>query len=195
MKKLLFSLSIILLFSSCIKRSSKTETVSRALTPQKVGSATFNDDVEEFVLEDDNDKNIFEEASIEEIDELDLEDISYDDYDNEVVQFEFDSTEVNPHEKEKIKRNIDHVKNTLKKDPNAKVVVDGHSCKIARSQSYNYMISQERANKVAKEYIAQGVPADKVKPVGHGDSKRITDADGRDVQSINRRAETRIVKP
>lgn len=191
MKKLLLYLPILLLFSSCIKK--KQQNSASSATTSKMGSAKFDGDVEEFVLEDDSDGNVFENNGSVDADALDLEDVTLDGSDNEVVQFEFDRTDVKPEEHSKIERNSEVVKKTLSKNPNAKVVVDGHSCKIAKSETYNYMISQERADKVANEYAKTGISKDKIKAVGHGDTVRLTNADGKKAQAINRRAETKVI--
>lgn len=192
MKKLLLYLPILLLFSSCIKKKQQN-SASSATTSRAVGSANFENGVEEFILEDDSDGNVFENNGSVDADALDLEDVTLDGSDNEVVQFEFDRTDVSPEEHSKIDRNSEVVKKTLSKNPNAKVVVDGHSCKIAKSETYNYMISQERADKVANEYAKTGISKDKIKAVGHGDTVRLTNADGKKAQAINRRAETKVI--
>lgn len=197
-KKLLF-LPLLLLFSACFKKkqvnvSAPISQKSSSEWQKKSGTVKFDDDVDEFFLEDDAEGNVFEEGAAAKNVDLDLASLPLEDQNTEVIQFDFDKTNIKPEEKAKVARNSKHAKDVLKDNSDAVLVVDGHSCKIAKSQTYNYMISQERAENVAKEYVNQGVPAEKVKAVGHGSSELITNADGKEAQSVNRRAETKFAK-
>jgi outer membrane protein OmpA-like peptidoglycan-associated protein len=198
MKRFIYIFPILLLLSGCFKKKqvavSTLEVKKQDANWQKVGSAAkFDDDVDEFFLEDDEDGNVFDVSSSGQLaidQELEMATLPLNEQSAEVIQFDFDRTEINPEEKEKIGRNAEHAKDILKDNPDAVVVVDGHSCKIAKNQTYNYMISQERAENVAKEYVKKGISREKVKPVGHGSSELLTNSEGKEAQSVNRRAET-----
>lgn len=184
-------------FPACLKKKTALEStteMTKSNNWQKTGNATFDEDAQEFYLEDDSEDVFDEKKNSRMANDLDLVELDLDEDNGEVVQFQFDKTEVRAEEAPKIERNAEHVKDVLKDNKNACVVVDGHSCKIAKSKSYNYMISQERANNVAKSYQEQGVTSDKIKCVGHGDSQPVTNAAGKEGQAPNRRVETHFVK-
>ncbi|OGB83599.1 hypothetical protein A3F66_03360 [candidate division TM6 bacterium RIFCSPHIGHO2_12_FULL_32_22] len=199
MKKSPFLLVLLFALPACFKKQPVVTTKpAPAVTDsgwEKTGpSVRFDDDVDEFFLEDDEEGNVFEQGISGNDQVLEMAELPLEQQDTEVIQFDFDRTKVKPSEKEKVARNVEHVKDVLNDNPQAVTVVDGHSCKIAKSQTYNYMISQERAENVAKEYVSKGVPESKVKALGHGSSELLTDADGKEAQAPNRRAETKFVK-
>jgi len=176
----------------------KTKKINKKSKKNR-GSYAFSGDTEEFVLEDDLDYDAFGEGSgssdsgkVKNSD-FDWDNIAYDDQSLDPVQFDFDSTKIKSSEKYKLKGNARIIKNELKVDKNLRVVVKGHSCKIAKSELYNRAISQERADNVAKFYIDHGVDKERVNTVGYGATQLLTDADGRDAQSVNRRVETELV--
>lgn len=199
MKKGIFALILLLSVPACFKKKvckpdscvPKTE----AKEWKKGGEAKFDEDAEEFYLEDEETGNVFDNTKeAKPASDLDLQEVDIDNGDEEVVQFDFDRTDIKPEEAPKIERSVKQIKETIKKNPTVKVAVKGHSCHIAKSKTYNYAISQERADKVKKEYVKQGVPVEKVSAVGYGDSQPITEAKGKEGQAPNRRAETKCIK-
>ena len=199
MKKSPFLLILLFALPACFKKqqvvTTKSAPASKDSGWEKTGqSVRFDDDVDEFFLEDDEEGNVFEQGISANDQVLEMAELPLDQQDTEVIQFDFDRTKVKPSEKEKVSRNVEHVKDVLNDNSKAVAVIDGHSCKIAKSQTYNYMISQERAENVSKEYISKGVPENRIKALGHGSSELLTDADGKESQAPNRRAETKFVK-
>ncbi len=112
----------------------------------------------------------------------------------EIIRFDFDKTSIKPEEKIKVEHNAQSTKKALHECPEAEVICDGHACKITRSEAYNHAISQERAEEIKKAYVKGGIEASKVKAVGHGATKLITDAPGKEAQSPNRRVETKVIR-
>ncbi|OGB83137.1 hypothetical protein A3F66_01510 [candidate division TM6 bacterium RIFCSPHIGHO2_12_FULL_32_22] len=200
MKKLFMILPILLLLPACFKKkpvltADKGQKPVCGLKTCQPGKPTkVDEDVEEFFLEDDEDGNVFEKGQPIVDQELEMVSLPLEKQATETVQFDYDRTKIRPEESAKIDKNAAQAKEILKENADAIVVVKGHSCKIAKNQTYNYMISQERAEHVAKEYVKKGVPQEKVKAVGHGSSELLTNAEGKDAQAINRRAETSFKK-
>lgn len=159
---------------------------------QEGGTYVFNDDADEFRLDED-DLDPFDGEKGGDQDDFQWDNIVYDTDAGEVIQFDFDDTAIKPSEKTKIKHNAELAKQELDTNPKSKVTVKGHACKIAKSELYNRAISQERAENVAKAYAEQGIPRDKMSAVGYGAAEPLTDEEGREAQSVNRRVETDFV--
>ncbi len=159
------------------------------------GTYVFNEDSDEFKLDDDI-QDVFEGEG-EAVDakaESQWDNIVYDSDAGEVIQFNFDDTAIKPAEMPKVHHNAELAKQVIDNNPKAQVVVKGHSCKIAKSELYNRAVSQGRADNVAKELAKDQVDAAKIKAVGYGASELLTDEDGMDAQSVNRRVETDFIE-
>ncbi|HJM69224.1 MAG TPA: OmpA family protein [Candidatus Babeliales bacterium] len=176
--------------------------ISRGTDPQSAGSAKiskYDDQIGAFVLEDDADFDIFGDDATAETKQLqaeadqfawqELED--FDQEDGHVVQFEYDSEEIQPSERHKVKKNAKEAKQAI--SAGATVLVEGHSCLISHTEVYNTALSQRRGENVAREYQKAGIPRKKMKVVGRGASKAICFDDDKQAQSVNRRAETKFV--
>ena len=197
MKKdhILILLSLLILTPGCLKKKvnalkNKVSTVFYGKNKHKFSA----EELDEFVLEIENDgDDMFNSTNSSQEDK----DFSWrelePDQEYDKVQFEFDSSEIRPSEAAKIRKNARQVKKELKGRTKTKVSVRGHSCKIAKNQDWNYVLSQERAQKVADVYKKEGIPADKIKAVGYGSSLLLTDAHGIEAQAPNRRVETVLV--
>ena len=185
--------------SGCIrspfKSSSKKEkTRKRGEFVKEGGTYVFSNDADELHLEEDA-SDVFADggAYVGDSDDFQWDNIVYDSDTGEVIQFDFDNTRVGQAEQGKVKHNADLAKQELKSNPNTKVCVKGHSCKIAKSDLYNRAIAQERAEHVAQAYAKQGIPRDKMSAVGYGASEPLTDEEGRTAQAVNRRVETDFI--
>ena len=216
MKKLFVLVFLsLLLVPGCGKKKveqKKPKVVTEVDQNERVKNSTHSDEAEEFVLEDDEkgnitDKsgaNIFEEekqtkkTNVEDSNDQDVSWAELDVDDNaknsDVVQFDFNKSDIKPSEEVKIAKNAKMINEKLATDKKARVVVEGHSCKIAKNKEYNYALSHERAVRVKRAYKKHGVPVDKMKAVGMGTAKLITDKDGMQEQGVNRRAETVFLK-
>ena len=201
MKNAFLPLVLLVAFPACFKKKTAQKQEVAVVVPssksedwKKVGEAKFDDDIEEFYLEDEETGNVFEnnKAALPASD-LDLIEIDLDDHKADVIQFDFDDTRIRQDQASKVEHNAKELKDVLKENKDAVAVVNGHSCKIAKSQTYNYMVSQERAENVKKEYVKNGCPAERFKCKGHGDSQPITQARGKAGQAPNRRVETETI--
>lgn len=176
---------------ACFKKKSSVTTSKRTSLKNSNGQI-FTEDADEFILENDSDVNVFESDNTNEFnnEEIYLDVLNEPQEKGKTVQFDYNSSQINPAEKNKIKQNAKMIKDHLKHDKSTKVVCKGHSCKIAKNKEYNYTLSQERAHKIAKNYENQGIPAKQIKSVGFGDSNPVTQAEGIEGQAPNRRVET-----
>lgn len=197
---------LILLLSLCLPGCRKKNNVVVKSKPliqnvdRRETGKILSEDADEFSLEDDAGFNVFEDENKKQVEskEQSEEELKWEEVDEndskefETIQFDYDQTALKPLEKAKVKKNSKLLKEKLNKNKDAQVRVKGHSCKIAKNKEHNYVVSQERASELKKEYIANGIPEDRIKAVGYGDSMLISDEDGMEAQSPNRRAETVI---
>lgn len=197
-------LALIVTLPGCLRRkkaATPTTVVAATKNVDKKGARkrVYDEELGAFVLEDDADFDVFNQpeegkmAVAEANDELAWEQIEAANEDVEVINFNYDSTEILPSEQPKVAKNAAYIKQELAKKPQANVAVCGHSCKLAKSEMYNNNIAQRRAEKLAKEYQKQGVPAKKIKAVGRGATQPVETRDGETFQKVNRRAETSVI--
>jgi len=69
------------------------------------------------------------------------------------------------------------------------IVIEGHSCNITSSTSYNIMLSEERAKSLAKELKKHGIDEKNIKVIGRGAEMPIVESGNIEQQAPNRRAE------
>lgn len=86
---------------------------------------------------------------------------------------------------------INKTANVLKKYPNAKVRVMGHTDSIG-NPDYNVDLSERRAQAVAKQLVDAGVPAENVSFIGYGAAKPIATNKTREGRAQNRRVELEV---
>lgn len=195
MKKKLLSLVLLFAFPACLKRKNNEQTAPvKTEKPSKTRATIAFEELDDFELEDDEADNIFNTDNAgKPVQDIDFVEVDVHEK-GDTVNFDFDRTAIKEQEKAKIDHNAQEARTVLAKNKDAVVVVNGHSCKIAKSKSYNHMISQERANNVKEAYVERGVEEKRVKAIGHGDSQPITQAKGKAGQAPNRRAETHYLK-
>lgn len=167
--------------------------------PVKPGKPIFDDELEGFVLEDEN-SNAFAPATEEteediNVDEQEVADDAW--YDNRADQtrelglktayFDFDKSEIRADQKPIFESNAKKVKDLV--DHGSTVVVEGHACRYAGSRVYNLMLSEKRAKKAADFLVGKGIPANKLKTVGRGYEMCIVPEGTMEEQAPNRRVE------
>jgi outer membrane protein OmpA-like peptidoglycan-associated protein len=103
------------------------------------------------------------------------------------VNFAFNSAELTP----KSKENLDQWVTRIKGDKTIRVEVAGHTDSVG-SDAYNQQLSQRRAKSVVDYFVAQGVPADRLKAVGYGKKKPIASNATDEGRAQNRRVELQI---
>jgi outer membrane protein OmpA-like peptidoglycan-associated protein len=103
------------------------------------------------------------------------------------VNFAFNSTELTP----KSKEILDQWVAKLKADPTSRVEVAGHTDSVGPT-AYNWQLAEGRAGAVVNYFVSQGVPAERLKAVGYGESKPIASNATEEGRAQNRRVELQI---
>ena len=88
-------------------------------------------------------------------------------------------------------RVLDDMAKTLKRYPNQKVEIAGHTDSSGAS-SYNQSLSQKRAESVRRYMISQGVAAGNLVAKGYGESKPLTSNKTKVGRASNRRVELKL---
>lgn len=201
MKKTLFPLLLIILLPGCLNfKQRKSTRPNKKISVVNQQNKIDNEDID-FILEDDltegdpfliknNSQNNLEAA----------EEIAWEkstDYELEqrgrTIHFDYDKSNLKPEEEKNLRDNVSLIKQRMSKNPELTVLVEGHSCLFCKNQEYNHMISQQRANKVAKAYADRGIPTENIKAVGRGTTETLSSIMQEEDQSPNRRAETTIL--
>jgi OOP family OmpA-OmpF porin len=106
-----------------------------------------------------------------------------------VVLFDFNKSDIKP----EAHRLLDEVVAILKKNPEIKGVIEGHTDSIG-SEEYNQGLSEKRAQAVEKYIEEHGIDADRYTVKGYGESKPIASNDTAEGQQENRRVELRRIR-
>lgn len=76
----------------------------------------------------------------------------------------------------------------LHKNPDLKIIIDGHTDNFGNSAS-NKTLSQQRASSVKSALVAKGISAERMKTNGYGQEKPIADNASEEGKAQNRRVE------
>ena len=88
---------------------------------------------------------------------------------------------------------MENVIRYLKKYPNLTVEIHGHTDNIG-SNAENQILSEQRAEKIEKAIIAQGISDERIKAIGFGETRPIADNATKEGRGKNRRVEFLIIK-
>ncbi len=105
------------------------------------------------------------------------------------VNFDFDRFSLQP----KAKASLKDVYHYLKKNPNLKVFISGHTDDQG-SDEYNDVLSKQRANTVAKYLIRLGLSKNRISSKGYGNKKPLDSTLSEKARKINRRVEFVMTK-
>lgn len=105
------------------------------------------------------------------------------------VYFDFDSSEVNPEDREVI---LAHA-NYLAAHPNAKVILEGHADERG-TREYNMALGERRAKAVRQLMLLQGPSADQIDFVSFGEERPVALGHDEDAWRLNRRVEILYVE-
>jgi len=106
-----------------------------------------------------------------------------------VVMYDFDSTEI----KSEAYPMLDEAVSILKKNPELKVEIDGHTDNMGAA-AYNMNLSERRAKSVMKYFVEKGVEAERLTTKGFGFTKPAVSNDTKEGRAKNRRVELTPVK-
>lgn len=101
--------------------------------------------------------------------------------------FPFDSDQLLPAGRE----NLNNLAQSLQRYPETEVLIIGHTDSVG-SDSYNMALSERRANSSANLLASYGIPRDRIRTMGRGESEPIADNSTEWGQQENRRVEVVI---
>jgi outer membrane protein OmpA-like peptidoglycan-associated protein len=101
--------------------------------------------------------------------------------------YDFDSDVV----KGEAQRNLTNLANSLRNYPETEVLIVGHTDSTG-SDSYNMGLSDRRAAAARNFLVSQGVPSDRIRTMGRGESEPVASNETAAGQSQNRRVEVAI---
>jgi len=114
----------------------------------------------------------------------------------DTIYFDFDKYTVRADQSDSLVENIDYlleiVQEAQRAKDNSEIIVEGHSCKITKSNDYNFILSEARAKAIADKLVEAGIPKDIIKVVGRGSQYCLIEDGDIDQQSPNRRVEVHI---
>ncbi len=87
---------------------------------------------------------------------------------------------------------LDDVSTSMKNQANVSVEIGGHTDSNG-SDTYNQMLSQERAESVRQYLISHGIEASRLTAMGYGESKPVASNDTAEGRSENRRVEFKLL--
>lgn len=105
------------------------------------------------------------------------------------VKFDFDKAVINAEYIPMLDAGIA----SLKKYPDKKIVVTGHTCDMG-SDSYNQTLSEKRAMAVKEYMVLNGILASRVTSTGNGEANPVADNTTKAGRMMNRRAEILILE-
>ena len=86
---------------------------------------------------------------------------------------------------------VDRVATILKKYPGVRITIEGHTDSDGKPE-YNLKLSQDRVDTVKVELVNVGVSADRLKPIGYGETKPLVPNDSEENKAKNRRVEFKV---
>lgn len=183
-------------------KSVRIERESKKSTSSGRSSVFLDDDVQDFVFEEEAGTDAFSAGVIKDESAVKLvetpDDRQWGDHRIDQAQhgfktiyFDFDRFSINQEQTGALEHDLGAVKKATNGD--AKVVVEGHSCRSAGSDVYNMLLSEKRAQSVARYLVDHGVAADKLKIVGRGNEMCIVPVGTREQQAPNRRVELYVL--
>ena len=167
-------------------KKKKVDTKKREVFTQ-VDIQTANDEAN-FLFDDVNDEFAW----------LEVDDI-LDNKEFDVVHFDYDKKNIRPDQEPLVKHNIEVAKEVLEEGiGQGKIMVEGHACSSGGSGPYNLALSEERAKVARDRFVAEGVPAEKIKIVARGSEVPVIIngqplTGDRTAQAPNRRDEFRVI--
>lgn len=104
------------------------------------------------------------------------------------ILFDFNKADL----KDAARTNIANLAASMKNNPETNITVIGHTDNVG-SDSYNYTLSEQRAQSVKDYAVASGVSSSRISIVGKGESEPIADNSTETGRAQNRRVEIVIV--
>lgn len=209
MKKTVLCLLASLCFLPGCKQGLSSKTVKIEKDKQKKNdrgrrNLFLDDDVQEFTFEEEAGSDAFasgfmkDDSSVKLVDSADQADrmvesrhASQAQYGFKALYFGYDRFSINKDQTAGLEHDLAAVSKAVKAGNT--VVVEGHSCNSAGSAVYNMLLSEKRAQSVAKYLVDNGIPVENLKVVGRGSEMCIVPVGDKDQQAPNRRVELYVL--
>jgi outer membrane protein OmpA-like peptidoglycan-associated protein len=181
MKKLSLLLLTAALLPGCkkkVKEEKKDEkSVNMPLASAGTQKGFFDEDINGFVMEEDTgakkDESVLASADTKQF---------------KTVHFEFDKYDIGHDQEPVVEADAQEALKVAREDQKT-IVIEGHACHSAGSKAYNLLLSEHRAQEVAKHLRDAGVPDEQIKAVGRGTEMPVVMGGSREEQAPNRRVE------
>ena len=102
---------------------------------------------------------------------------------NELVLFDFDSSDLTVTARERLRRKAQW----LKEHPDASIIIQGH-CDERGAEAYNLSLGEKRARAAQAFLVSQGIPVVRLSTVSYGEARPFVDGHDESAWSLNRRA-------
>lgn len=191
--RLLLVFAALVLVPGCGNKKKNTADATARDYKATGSKSVFDEDVEAFVLEDD--QNPFASGtndSVKLAEDGSLWNPSDRQGDFEAIYFDFNRFNIRPDQKAVLDRNTDKIKTET--DAGKTVMLEGHACTAGGSAKYNMTLSEKRAQ-TAKDYLTKkGISAHSLKTVGRGSEMCKIVGGNEEQQAPNRRVEFYILE-
>ena len=104
------------------------------------------------------------------------------------ISFRFDGSDI----KEESFPLLDEVVETIKKYPQKKAIIEGHTCSLG-VKAYNKKLSLKRATSVKNYLIRKGIKANRLMLKAYGEERPIADNETPEGRRMNRRVEIKVI--
>ena len=91
------------------------------------------------------------------------------------------------------KEELDKVVGFMKQNKGAIIEISAHTDDVGDDE-YNLILSEKRAQEVVGYLVANGIPSNRLKSIGHGKNKPVSKGTSEEERQKNRRVELKIIK-
>ncbi len=86
---------------------------------------------------------------------------------------------------------LDKVMAIVRQHPQVDLVIEAHTDNVGTEEN-NLVLSQDRAQGILDYFVANGVPSERLTPIGFGENRPLADNATADGRGLNRRVEFRL---
>ncbi len=180
---------------SMLKRPEQEQAIMPLAFNNRDAISIFDEDVEAFVLEEDNLESPYDRAFDTDIalaQNMAVQDFTLEQLDTkdemQTVYFPYDSQEPLSNQKGALKQTVQKAKEFY--ESGRVICCKGHSCKWHGTRAYNLALSMNRANKIARYLEEEAhIPKNRIKIFGVGNEEPVAFDETKDGQAPNRRVE------
>jgi len=190
--KILLCALLLLSVPACRKKAHRQDKKATTSSQEAPRGMHYDEELGEFVLnEDQNPFAPASEVTLSSAPELvavtDLSQRETARHGFKTLYFGFDRYAIRPDQKPTLAFNSKRARELIRKGN--RIVIEGHACNSAGSNEHNMLLSERRAEAVAKQFVKDGIDKKHITTVGRGSEMRIVPSGNREQQAPNRRVE------